>query len=273
MSKNDYFMETREETLRLERKTDDEAVEKQALWAGIRPGMRVVDLGCGPGRTTRCLSRLVKPGGMAVGLDLVEERLEYARANYSDDTVTYIQADARNPLETLGTFDLVWIRFLLEYYRKESFEIVQNAFDILKPGGILCLIDLDHNCLSHYGLPDRLERAYTDIMDILVEEANFDPYVGRKLYAFLYDVGCSDIDVNMFPHHLIFGPLKETDRFNWTCKVRGAVKRSGYRFDGYEGGYKAFYREFIEAFSHPRRFTYTPLICCRGKKPFDSSTE
>ena len=52
--KNDpkYLMEDDQESVRLDRKTDPATVEKQALWAGLKPGMRVADLGCGAGKTT-----------------------------------------------------------------------------------------------------------------------------------------------------------------------------------------------------------------------------
>jgi len=47
-----YLMESDEEALRLDIKTVPALVEAQARWAGIEPGMRVADLGCGAGKTT-----------------------------------------------------------------------------------------------------------------------------------------------------------------------------------------------------------------------------
>ena len=32
---------------------------------------------------------------------------------------------------------------------------------VLKPGAILCLIDLDYNCLTHFEMPERLEKNNT----------------------------------------------------------------------------------------------------------------
>ena len=58
-----YLMEDEQEAVRLDRKTDAATVEKQALWAGIKPGMRVADLGCGAGKTTFHLNRLGQPVG------------------------------------------------------------------------------------------------------------------------------------------------------------------------------------------------------------------
>ena len=71
-----YMMESDEEAVRLDLKTDPEAVEKQALWAGIHAGMRVADLGCGSGKTTFVLNRLVGPSGSAVGIDISRQRMK-----------------------------------------------------------------------------------------------------------------------------------------------------------------------------------------------------
>jgi ubiquinone/menaquinone biosynthesis C-methylase UbiE len=263
---SDYLMENDEEVLRLDWKTDDRVTEKQALWGGLKPGMRVADIGCGSGKTTFKLAELVQPGGSAVGVDIGEQRIDYARRHYGRGEIEFHQGDARESLEKLGTFDFVWVRFLLEYYRSNSFEIVKNLSKILKPGGILCLIDLDYNCLNHFGLPPRVEKTIATIVDRLEESRNFDPYVGRKLYSFLYDLGFEDLDVNIAPHHLFFGEMKESDIFNWTKKVEISAKKLGFQFEDYAGGYEEFFAEFKAFFSDPRRFTYTPVICCRGRK-------
>jgi len=68
-------------------------------------------------------------------------------------------------------------------------------------------------------------------------------------------------------HHLIYGPLDQVDEYNWTKKVEVAAQNSGYGFDEYPGGYDEFVEEFKTFFADPRRFTYTPVISCRGIKP------
>ena len=265
MTSKDYLMENDEESKRLDIKTDNNAVVYQAQWAGLAPGMRVVDVGCGPGKTTSALNGLVQPGGGALGIELSEKRVAFAQAHYHSDTVDFVQRDAFQPLTDLGQFDFAWVRFLLEYYRSNSFQLVRNITTILKPGGTLCLIDLDHNCLSHYGHSPRMERAVNAIVKQVEEKQNFDPYVGRKLYSYLYDLGYEDIEVRVEAHHQIFGELKYSDDFNWTKKVEVASRH--YRFEEYEGGYEEFLQEFREFFASPRRFTYTPIIFARGRKP------
>ncbi len=260
-------MENEEETLRLDLKTAGTAVEEQALWAGIKRGMRVADLGFGSGKTTCHLHKLVQPHGEVIGVDFAEDRIHYANQHYKKEGITFLQGDIRAPLTEIGLFDFIYVRFVLEYYRSDSFEIVKNISTNIKPGGILTLIDLDNNCLCHFGMPERLEQTLFKLMGILEEKANFDPYAGRKLYSFLYDLGYEDIDVHMAPHHLIFGKLNNIDEFNWSKKAQVAVKHLGYKFEQYEYGYEEFYDEFKRFFDDPRRFTYTPLISCRGRKP------
>jgi ubiquinone/menaquinone biosynthesis C-methylase UbiE len=54
--------------------------------AEIEPGMRVIDLACGPGNLTRLLAALAGPGGEVVGVDLAPGMIELARASAMDNT-------------------------------------------------------------------------------------------------------------------------------------------------------------------------------------------
>jgi ubiquinone/menaquinone biosynthesis C-methylase UbiE len=268
MFQNEYLMENMEEITRLNVKTDCRSVTDQARWAGIQTGMQVADIGCGSGKTSYALHNLVQPGGTVIGIDGSEERTNYADQTYGKNRIKFFCRDIREDLCKLGMFDFVWVRFILEYYRKSSFDIVKNISRVVRPGGILCLIDLDHNCLSHYGLPKRLEKTVFSLMTTLEIHSDFDPFAGRKLYSHLYRLGYEEIDVKITAHHLIFGELDQKDAYNWGRKIEIASRRIGYRFEEYEKGYDEFVYEFNQFFSDPGRFTYTPLIICRGRKPF-----
>jgi len=136
----------------------------------------------------------------------------------------------------------------------------------LKPGGILCLVDLDHNCLNHYGLSPRLEAALNAALKQMEEKGNFDPYAGRKLYSHLYRLGFADIRVEAGVHHLIYGELNEVDSFNWIKKIDTISRNMDIVLPGY-ADIEEFRSDFISFFSDPGRFTYTPLIACSGRKP------
>jgi SAM-dependent methyltransferase len=267
MKKSGYLMESEAEALRLEMKTDDTQTAVQATWAGLLPGMRVVDLGCGPGRTTSVLHELAQPAGETVGVDFSQTRIDFAREHYCSPGLSFQCRDIREPLTDLGRFDFVWVRFILEYYRACSFDLARNIANLVNPGGILCLIDLDNNCLNHHEMPSRLKSTTNALMKVLQEDGDFDPFVGRKLYSYLYDLGFEEIRVEVAGHHVIYGELQESDAFNWLQKVEVAPSKLGFTFDLYPGGQPEFLAEFKKFFSDPRRFTYSPLILCRGRKP------
>ena len=261
-------MENLEEAVRLEIKTDPEAVRKQALWCGLKPGLRVLDVGCGPGKITSILHEMIQPDGTILGIDYSEERIHYAKQHYGHVLgIDFQVQDLMEPLDSVGLFDLIWVRFFLEYYRAESPDIIRRLTSCLKPGGYLCLLDLDHNCLNHYKLPAKMESILFQLMGMLEQEYNFDPYAGRKLYAYLYDLGYRDIQLNLLAHHLIYGKIRDEDLFNWIKKVEIASMKTKELFKNYPGGHNAFFADFTTFFLDPRRFTYTPLILCKGKKP------
>jgi len=261
-------MENLEEAIRLEIKTDPESVRKQALWCGLRPGLRVLDAGCGPGKITAILHEMIRPGGEILGIDLSEERINYAKQHYGQKSGIEFQVhDLRDPLESVGLFDLIWVRFFLEYFRRESPDIVRKLTACLKPGGYLCLLDLDHNCLNHYELPASMGQTLSEVMSILEEKYNFDPYAGRKLYAYLYDLGYEDIQMDLVAHHLIYGKVKDADAYNWIKKAEVASTKVPEILEKYLGGREEFFSDFVRFFNDSRRFTYTPLILCKGMKP------
>jgi SAM-dependent methyltransferase len=77
----------------------------------LRPGMRVLDAGCGVGLTTGWLAELVAPRGAAVGLELSLPHLREARRLVPDvhgASALFVQGDiSRLPL-LHGRFDAVW---------------------------------------------------------------------------------------------------------------------------------------------------------------------
>jgi len=268
-TKNGYLMENSEESLRLSQKTDPDAVRKQATWCGIKPGMRVLDFGCGPGMTTDIFRDMVQPGGEVVGVDISAERIAGAVSSYGGKQgIKFILRDFRKPIRDIGTFDIIWIRFVLEYFRKESKEIVENLKSLLNPGGWLCLLDLDYNCLNHYELPDAMKDILPKLMALLDEKYNFDTFAGRKLYSYLFDAQYENLQVELMAHHLIYGKARAADVYNWTKKIEVTADRLQPLFADYPGGIEGFKEDFRKFFSDPRRFTYTPLILCKGMRPY-----
>lgn len=261
-------MENPEESVRLDIKTDPEAVKLQAAWCGVKPGLKILDVGCGSGKSASILYDMIQPHGSLVGIDRSKDRIEYAQKHYGNKSgLDFFVYDFTKPIEGLGQFDLIWVRFVLEYFRENALDIVKDLAKSLKPGGCMCLLDLDQNCMGHYPLTGAMETVLYNVMKRLERAHNFDPYAGRKLYAYLCALNFEEIEIDLKAHHLIYGDLDAQDQFNWLKKIQVVSEKAEDLFGHYPGGAEQFFSDFSTYLNDPGRFIYTPLILAKGKKP------
>ncbi len=68
----------------------DDYTEHALRLAGLRPGMRVLDVGCGPGDVSFIAARLVGPTGTVLGVDAAPEMIELARARAAEQGLSAV---------------------------------------------------------------------------------------------------------------------------------------------------------------------------------------
>jgi SAM-dependent methyltransferase len=109
--------------------------------AGVGPGDRVLDIGCGTGASTRDAARAAVAGS-AVGVDLSARMLEHARRAARDEglrNVTYRQADAQVHRFEQAPFDLCISRFGGMFFA-DPVAAFANIGRALRPGARLVLM-------------------------------------------------------------------------------------------------------------------------------------
>jgi SAM-dependent methyltransferase len=102
------------------------------LSSHLRPGMTVLELGCGTGTFTRELAR---SGADVVAIDVSPELLEIARANHSAPNVHYQTENAYALSYRDAAFDSVVGSSVLHHLEVE--EALRNIYRVLKPGGTI----------------------------------------------------------------------------------------------------------------------------------------
>jgi arsenite methyltransferase len=121
--------------------------EKTIRLMDLRPGERVLDLGCGSGWATRLLARIVGEGpegfGQVVGLDVSDEMIRRARASSREfENVMYVCGSAQQVPWEENFFDKV-LSVESFYYYADQDRALNELFRVMAPlGRLFILINL-----------------------------------------------------------------------------------------------------------------------------------
>jgi ubiquinone/menaquinone biosynthesis C-methylase UbiE len=109
--------------------------------AELRPGERVLDVGCGTGPTTRMAAVLVGPGGSVVGADVSTEMIDTASARPVPEGAAPIEgvaADVQTWSLDRAPFDVVVSRFGVMFFADPAAAFA-NLHALAAPGARLCV--------------------------------------------------------------------------------------------------------------------------------------
>jgi SAM-dependent methyltransferase len=110
--------------------------------AALRPGDRVLDVGCGCGTTTLTLAERVAPSGTVLGVDVAGDMIEVGRATAKRAgvrNVSFEEADAQEHAFPAATFDVVFSRFGVMFFT-DPVRAFTNLRTALRGGGRLSFV-------------------------------------------------------------------------------------------------------------------------------------
>jgi SAM-dependent methyltransferase len=155
----------------------------------LRPGMRLLDIGSGPGSVTIGLAEAVAPGE-AIGIDASSEAVESARRRAEEQGCTNVRFEVVDayalPFDD-ASFDAVFSHAVMQHLA-DPLAALREARRVLKPGGVIGVGDADYG--GTILAPDEplLYRSF-EITAQLRAKHGADAYVGRRLRALLHEAG------------------------------------------------------------------------------------
>ena len=163
--------------------------EAAFLLRHLRPGMRVLDIGCGPGSITIGLAEAVAPGE-AVGVDFQPSQVVRAQTLSVERGVRNVSFEVADIYELPfpdGSFDAVLAHAVLMHLR-EPMKGLAAIRRVLRPGGIVGVRDCDWGGRIHAPLTPLLEQWYA-LTPRIRQHNGGNPFLGRHHRQLLLDAG------------------------------------------------------------------------------------
>ena len=167
-----------------DRQTDQRRNPELLLaFTGVRPGMRVLDMGAGGGYSTELLARAVGSGGTVYAQDSqavsprAKERFDERAKTPAMRNVVRVLRDYDDPVPS-GVRDLDLITFFFAYH-DTAFMSVDRAkmnrrlFEALKPGGVLVIADHSAQAGAGVSVAKSLHRIEEATLRREIEAAGF----------------------------------------------------------------------------------------------------
>ncbi len=171
-------------------------VEAWFLLPHLKPGMRLLDVGCGPGTITTGLARAVAPAEV-IGLDAAPEVLDHARVHTSEeqvDNAEFVSGDVYSLYFAEAEFDVVYANQLLQHLA-DPIRAIGEMRRVLKPGGLLAVRDADYATMSpHPKFPEFLD--WNELYHRVAYRNNAEPDAGRTLPAWVRSAGFTEIEIH-----------------------------------------------------------------------------
>lgn len=190
-----------------------DCAESEALHLPAHPGARLLDIGCGDGRSVAWLRSL---GWDAEGIDFDEAAVAAARAQ----GLPVRQGDLRSLAFQPGSFDAVTVSHVIEHVHDPG-SLVADCYRILRPGGRLVIVTPNSNSY----LARRYKRNWIALdpprhlmvftvraLSRLVREAGFSE---ERVFTSPNGANCAAVAARAFKRHdahNVLMPVKKSDR-------------------------------------------------------------
>jgi ubiquinone/menaquinone biosynthesis C-methylase UbiE len=260
-----YLLESPLEGQRLTAQARANPAGERLRRAGLAPGMRVLDVGCGSGEVTRELADLVGPAGRVLAIDPSESRCAEARAALEGLPQVEVREGAlpRTGLPD-SAFDAVFSQYVFEYLGDPG-PGLEECVRLCRPGGLLVVADIDAHGLNNWPMSPTVVAGVARL-EAALARAGFDLYVGRKLFHHFRLAGLREVQVQVTPIDVIAGRADARLVADWRQRFMVLTPVALTLF-GTPGAWQSFVDAYLALLADPLALKYTLLLTTSGIRP------
>lgn len=244
-------------------------LEKEIEVLDLKPGMRVLDAGCGTGVFTRRVAMRVSPGEVH-GVDMDSLFIEEARKIAGKKGISNIKFALGN-VDDLefedGVFDLSYCRLVLMHVRT-PIKTVAELKRVTKRGGVVAVSDQDDGGIIVYPELPKMMQIFSKY-ESWAKKRGEDRFIGRKLFSVLKQAGLYSIVIYPFP---IYSTQQNPEMLKMLVSVPVQIVESS-KDDMVKQGlvtaqdYLRAMKEVQEFLTHPGAFAMGLTFLALGKVP------
>jgi ubiquinone/menaquinone biosynthesis C-methylase UbiE len=165
----------------------------------VEPGMRLLDVGCGPGTITMDLADVVGPTGSVTALERDDAALDLARreaARRGTRNVRFavgdvLALDLDGPADDDAGFDVVHAHQVLQHV-SDPVRALREMRRVCRPGGIVAARDSDYAGFTWYPAVPELDR-WLQLYRAVARSNRAEPDAGRRLLSWARQAGFSQV--------------------------------------------------------------------------------
>ncbi|MFF7235379.1 methyltransferase domain-containing protein [Streptomyces collinus] len=209
----------------------------------LKPHMRILDIGCGPGTITADLAELV-PDGHVTGVDHAPGILRRARETAAGRGLTNVDfavADVHRLDYPDDTFCVVHAHQVLQHVG-DPVQALREMARVTRPGGFVAVRDADYAAMAWYPAVPGLD-DWLDLYERVARANGGEPDAGRRLKAWALAAGLTDITAGSGT----WTYATDEERAWWSGLWADRTLASAYAERAVEGGHAT--PELLEAVS------------------------
>lgn len=243
--------------------------EAAYLLPRLRPGMTLLDAGCGPGTISTGLARAVAPGEV-VGIDASGEVVESACAHAAEAGVTNARFEVASVYALPypdAAFDVAHAHQVMQHLA-DPVAALREMRRVLRPGGLVALRDADYATMTAFPPSPHVD-DWLRVYHRVARRNGAEPDAGRRLRSWARAAGFVDIEVTAAVE-LMSEPGEAAD---WARSWAERAVHSGFRSQAIEYGIataeevEAIARGWREWADDPEAFFMFVHVECIGRAP------